>query len=1268
MSLFENGLYVNHASTGDPGLVYGEIIGDVAKENELLAYCATATPRITHLMIYDLHTSAFTDSPSGPGSNNYNTVFSASGKAKLKAFISKAKTSYGILTVAAIRNLYNANGAIGDGTEQCRCTEDYNLGATVNERFDYNNIETECWQFPTTPTAAGIGTISTSGATATLTGGSWNSYRVGDFISNGGNYRQIIKINSASIAILDRAFPSNLPAGTAFGWHNTTNNPTSRYNSTVDYATYLYRIGKITALHTATGLGTRIEPYISRNSNTGFLTSLGAAIGVPKGRILLTCYTPTPSWDYMRNAAIAIAASHVVNELLAIISVEQPTFYAGCDVPTSCVGSPDPASNFCGRFFEGKDNTNAVVYPLKGWQDSWDYITEAAPYTNTPAPKNSGTGAFLSYNEETNTDVQNYIQLIGQVIFNQNMARQLVMNVPVIINIAPVIRNVTCNGGSNGSIALAITNGSGDYSYTWSNGSHAASLIGIPAGTYSVTVHDNVLGVDTTLSGIVITQPTAVTHSVVVTHETTSNNGTFTITAGGGNTPYSYEIEDSSGNIYKSSSNVITGLRPDTYIIRTFDKNLCTVTPLTRVVYSKLTPAIVKNDPACFNGQGSAFVYINPGSGTITYLWSTGETTNSISGLDPGSYSVLVTSNSGQSVTLNFDIVAPTEMQISGVILNASSPGATDGRIEITVTDGTPTYSVLWSNGQTGFVAVNLGTGVYTAIVTDYKGCTKSAQFAVAEPIFIPGPEPSLWKKKLQDLRCCIANMGKKAQLATKYGQDNAVCLESKFKLMTYFYDVLSRYIDVSVMDNTSLVRAGVVLHYPAPASNGTVISELYINGNLCRKVITTDIVNIMQVLKDATPELTCGNNDFTLDIINGGDLFIQAPIGSGAQYNDTAVDMETRHHYMTEELQYRSKAVGQCNQMCQDDTFYYFSDNIAKKVYKVNKTTGIGSLFFDTTTELDPDYIPYGTVNRWDGTNFWQIIYGYNPTAGPAYGWIYDVNGQYPTLFSNFVSRSRVIGNTVDFLLYNLDANGVILYNNNTYLALTGTTTTDILVAKPYDGDKFAVLNVTKQKFYLINATTQTVIGTYDIHTLIDGYPPVWVPADSVKTFEIIGNKIWWVFTNGTEIIVADFPSFAYSELISGIALDSLDSTLSCSNSEFVVLGFKYGFQVISVVDKVSAGVFFRPLTWAYEFGLGSFMQGSNDFAIPVSKTVLSDSLKLDFMVYRAHTDQIDINDVMKGGENIYIYTQEDNCLTQDEADEMMAKAKHICNDCQCN
>ena len=78
--------------------------------------------------------------------------------------------------------------------------------------------------------------------------------------------------------------------------------------------------------------------------------------------------------------------------------------------------------------------------------------------------------------------------------------------------------------------------------------------------------------------------------------------------------------------------------------------------------------------------------------------------------------------------------------------------------------------------------------------------------------------------------------------------------------------------------------------------------------------------------------------------------------------------------------------------------------------------------------------------------------------------------------------------------------------------------------------------------------------------------------------------------------------------------------------------------------------------------------MQGSNDFAIPVSKTVLSDSLKLDFMVYRAHTDQIDINDVMKGGENIYIYTQEDNCLTQAEADEMMAKAKHICNDCQCN
>lgn len=1260
MSAFENGLYVNHASTGDPGLIYGDIIGNVAKENELLAYCATATPRITHLMIYDLHTSKFTDTIGGVGgSNNYNTVFSASGKAKLKAFISKAKTNYGILTVAAVRNIYNANGSIGDGTEQCRCTEDYNQGATISERFDYNNIETECWNFPTTPTAAGIGTISTSGATATLSGGSWNSYKVGDFISNGGNYRQIIKINSASVAILDRAFPSNLPAGSAFGWHNTTNNPTGRYNSTVDYATYLYRVGRITALHTAIGLGTRIEPYISRNSSSSFLTSLGAAIGVPKGRILLTCYTPTPSWDYMRSAAISIAASHVVNELLAIISVEQPTFYAGCDVPTSCIGSPDPSSNFSGRFFEGKNNSDVVVYPLKGWQDSWDYIVEAAPYTNTPAPKNSGTGAFLSYNEETNSDVQNYIQLIGQVIFNQNMARQLVMNVPPIINLAPVIRNVTCNGGSNGSIALSISNGSGDYSYTWSNGSHAASLIGIPAGIYSVTVHDNVLNVDVTLSGIVITQPAAVSMSVVVTHETTSNNGSFTITASGGTTPYSYEIEDSLGNVYKSSSNVITGLRPDTYIIRTFDKNLCTTTSLTRVIYAKLAPAIVKNDPACFNGLGSAFVYINPGSGTITYLWSTTETTNSVSDLAPGNYSVVVTSNSGQSVTLNFTIVAPTEMQITGTILNASSPGASDGSITLLITDGTPGYTVLWSNGQTGLVAVNLVTGIYTATVTDYKGCTKSVEFAVTEPIFIPGPEPSLWTKKLQDLRCCIANMGKKAQLATKYGQDNAVCLESKFKLMTYFYDVLSRYIDVSVVNNASLVRAGALIHYNAPSNTGYLFTELYINDNLCRIYNGADVLTLMQQIKDATAEITCANNDFTLDVTNLNDLFIQAPIGSGSQYNDVPVALNVLHYYMSLEFQFKSKGRGESGQMAEDEGHYYYIEKASKHIIKVSKVTGlfVSSLNFTT---VNPTLIPIAICNR----------AGYSSRIAIGNGFLWQDIYQTLTLDARITNLTRIQGNFNSFLLYNINANGVLLYDDAVivYIACPGTVSNDFLVAKDSNGQNFAVLNVSKQKFYLINGLTQTLISSTDISSIFSNY--TGFELSTVKTFEIIGTKIWWILSSSDEIIIADFPSYTLSEVITGVVSNSINSysTQSCSNNKFVVIGFEYGFQAISVEKKISLGIYSDPMSTDYLFGISMFMKNTDKLLIPVEINYSTDFTKLAFQVWSLVESQTNINEIMKGGENVYIYTQDNNCLTQAEADEMMEKAKHICNDCQCN
>lgn len=126
-------------------------------------------------------------------------------------------------------------------------------------------------------------------------------------------------------------------------------------------------------------------------------------------------------------------------------------------------------------------------------------------------------------------------------------------------------------------------------------------------------------------------------------------------------------------------------------------------------------------------GDGSAWVHVSGGIPPISYAWSNGATTDSVSNLTPGPYQVIITSGVGCSDTLDVTISEPSPLTgYISVLDSVSCFGQLSGALAGWATGGTLPYSYAWSNGFVSDTIVNLGVGSYSLIVTDAKGCSDS--------------------------------------------------------------------------------------------------------------------------------------------------------------------------------------------------------------------------------------------------------------------------------------------------------------------------------------------------------------------------------------------------------------------------------------------------------------------------------------------------------------------------------------------------------------
>ena len=146
-------------------------------------------------------------------------------------------------------------------------------------------------------------------------------------------------------------------------------------------------------------------------------------------------------------------------------------------------------------------------------------------------------------------------------------------------------------------------------------------------------------------------------------------------------------------------------------------------------------PVLTSTLTSTCNGEsdGAIDLTLTGGIGTFNPAWSNMATTEDLTGLSAGSYSVTVTSATDAmcSTTATYEILEFSQPTCV-VVSTDTSCGEDNGSVTVTANTGTAPYSYAWSNGGTAAVNAGLADGTYTVTVTDDNGCETTCSGTIA--------------------------------------------------------------------------------------------------------------------------------------------------------------------------------------------------------------------------------------------------------------------------------------------------------------------------------------------------------------------------------------------------------------------------------------------------------------------------------------------------------------------------------------------------------
>ena len=485
--------------------------------------------------------------------------------------------------------------------------------------------------------------------------------------------------------------------------------------------------------------------YMALDKSSTSVTNV-SCFGGSDGTATATTVGGTIDYDYLWNDGQTTATANNLSAGQIIIVVTDDN---GCTASDTAQVTEPPEMQLTATVVDvvcnGTNNGSITLSP-SGGSGGFDYDWDTDGTGDNDDPKDL-TGLLQGTYNLTLFDSANNICTIDTFF---------TITEPSEIFIGPtIITEISCADSSNGGIDISPFGGTtatlGSYTFDWDNdgtgdNDDTQNLSGIGGGTYIIKIiDDNACEKDSTIS--INTIPTISFNPTVSTSNCGLDNGSISVAAIGGNTPYGYSWDNGETN------NSITSLFQGSYVLTLSytgnDGANCGVDTTFNLVDNPaaIDATFVADDESCFGScDGNIAATITNALAPITYTWSSTNLSFINDGnpnqfnLCEGTYYLDMVDGNLCPFKDTLVVNSQAEIVTNETITNVNCGGDSTGAISIVVTGGlAPTgYQYSWVGQNTGFTSINsnistLVSDDYFLTVTDDDGCSDTATYIVTE-------------------------------------------------------------------------------------------------------------------------------------------------------------------------------------------------------------------------------------------------------------------------------------------------------------------------------------------------------------------------------------------------------------------------------------------------------------------------------------------------------------------------------------------------------